>query len=178
MPIYSMTGYASAQAELHPDTPDNAAPSGPALRLGLEIRSVNSRFLDLSFKMPEELRQHEAALRALVTQHLKRGKVDAFFVVGAPQAPVVDALLHTEGISLLNFAQAEGYVRHFPHLVKIVLPRGAIDIQVPIWQSSRASISPGSAFTRARPCVSIASPFIACASDQGCASRAQMPSTQ
>lgn len=60
---------------------------------------------------------------------LKRGKVDAFFVVGAPQAPVVDALLHTEGISLLNFAQAEGYVRHFPHLVKIVLPRGAIDIQ-------------------------------------------------
>ena len=60
---------------------------------------------------------------------LKRGDVDAFFVVGAPLAPVVDALLHTEGISLLNFAQADGYVRHFPHLLKITLPRGAIDIQ-------------------------------------------------
>jgi uncharacterized protein (TIGR00255 family) len=71
MPIYSMTGYASAQTELPPDTANS-----PALRLGLEIRSVNSRFLDLSFKMPEELRQHEAALRALVTQHLKRGKVE------------------------------------------------------------------------------------------------------
>jgi len=74
MPIYSMTGYASAQAELQPDTADSSA--SPALRLGLEIRSVNSRFLDLSFKVPEELRPHEAALRELVMKHLKRGKVE------------------------------------------------------------------------------------------------------
>lgn len=60
---------------------------------------------------------------------LKRGDVEAFFVVGAPQAPVVDALLHTPDIGLLSFAQADGYVRHFPHLVKITLPRGAIDIR-------------------------------------------------
>lgn len=60
---------------------------------------------------------------------LARGDVEAFFVVGAPQAPVVDALLHTPGIGLLSFAQADGYVRHFPHLVKITLPRGAIDIR-------------------------------------------------
>ena len=60
---------------------------------------------------------------------LRRGDVEAFFVVGAPQAPVVDALLHTPGIGLLSFAQAEGYVRHFPHLVKVSLPRGAIDIR-------------------------------------------------
>ena len=71
MPIYSMTGYASAQTELTSDTANS-----PALRLGLEIRSVNSRFLDLTFKMPEELRQHEAAMRELVTKHLKRGKVE------------------------------------------------------------------------------------------------------
>ena len=60
---------------------------------------------------------------------LRHGQVDAFIVVGAPQAPVVDALLHTPGIGLLSFAQADGYVRHFPHLVKITLPRGAIDIR-------------------------------------------------
>lgn len=71
MPIYSMTGYASGQAELTSDTANR-----PALRLGLEIRSVNSRFLDLTFKMPEELRQHEAAMRELVSKHLKRGKVE------------------------------------------------------------------------------------------------------
>jgi uncharacterized protein YicC (UPF0701 family) len=45
MPIYSMTGYASAQAELPAPTL-----KAPRLRLGLEIRSVNSRFLDLDFQ--------------------------------------------------------------------------------------------------------------------------------
>lgn len=75
MPVYSMTGYASAQhstASTQPEI-DTKAPSG---RLGLEIRSVNSRFLDLSFKLPEELRQYEPALRDLLIGHLKRGKVE------------------------------------------------------------------------------------------------------
>ena len=88
-----MTGYASAQAQISPDSAESA--NAPALRLGLEIRSVNSRFLDLSFKMPEDLRQHEAALRDLVMKHLKRGKVevrahletqaDAGFALPSPQ---------------------------------------------------------------------------------------------
>ena len=45
-------------------------------RLGLEIRSVNSRFLDLSFRLPDELRSLEPALRTLVTRQIKRGKVE------------------------------------------------------------------------------------------------------
>jgi len=76
MPVYSMTGYASGQSGAtgsHPDGEGRGAQSG---RLGLEIRSVNSRFLDLTFKLPEELRQHETALRELLTQRLKRGKVE------------------------------------------------------------------------------------------------------
>ncbi len=75
MPVYSMTGYASAQhstASSQPET-DTKTPTG---RLGLEIRSVNSRFLDLSFKLPEELRSYEPALRDLLIAHLKRGKVE------------------------------------------------------------------------------------------------------
>ena len=75
MPVYSMTGYASAQhstASSNPET-DSKLTAG---RLGLEIRSVNSRFLDLSFKLPEELRQYEPALRDLLIGHLKRGKVE------------------------------------------------------------------------------------------------------
>jgi uncharacterized protein (TIGR00255 family) len=73
MPIHSMTGYASAQAQLAPDTSGSSTASW---RLGLEIRSVNSRFLDLSFKMPDELRVHEAALREAVSAELRRGKVE------------------------------------------------------------------------------------------------------
>ena len=45
-------------------------------RLGLEIRSVNSRFLDLAFRLPDEMRQAEPALRELLTARLKRGKVE------------------------------------------------------------------------------------------------------
>ena len=76
MPVYSMTGYASAQKVTGgPASPtDGASPA--AARLGLEIRSVNSRFLDLAFRLPDELRQHEPALRELITRRLKRGKIE------------------------------------------------------------------------------------------------------
>ncbi|OYU43064.1 MAG: hypothetical protein CFE44_20430, partial [Burkholderiales bacterium PBB4] len=50
MPVYSMTGYASAQHSTASSNPETDA-KAPAGRLGLEIRSVNSRFLDLSFKL-------------------------------------------------------------------------------------------------------------------------------
>ena len=73
MPVYSMTGYASVQHSL---PPADAGSPQPAVRLGLEIRSVNSRFLDLSFRLPEELRQLEPGLRELLTQGLRRGKVE------------------------------------------------------------------------------------------------------
>ncbi len=67
-----MTGYASTQVLLA-SSPTSAS---PPLRLGFEIRSVNSRFLDLGFRMPDELRMHEAALRDAISAQLKRGKVE------------------------------------------------------------------------------------------------------
>jgi len=76
MPVYSMTGYASGQNGPTGSHSDAEARPQPAGRLGVEIRSVNSRFLDLTFKLPEELRQHEPALRELLTGQLKRGKVE------------------------------------------------------------------------------------------------------
>ncbi|MBC7436818.1 MAG: YicC family protein [Bdellovibrionales bacterium] len=76
MPVYSMTGYASAQSSTGGAGSEPDAKSASPSRLGLEIRSVNSRFLDLTFKLPEELRQHEPALRELMTARLKRGKVE------------------------------------------------------------------------------------------------------
>ncbi|ROZ69016.1 YicC/YloC family endoribonuclease [Ramlibacter sp. WS9] len=76
MAVYSMTGYASAQQNA-PQTGGGQEAKGMAAgRIGLEIRSVNSRFLDLSFRLSEELRQHEPALRELITGKLKRGKVE------------------------------------------------------------------------------------------------------
>ena len=77
MPVYSMTGYASAQ--LSPGnvpTGHEGGKSATPMRLGLEIRSVNSRFLDLSFRLGEELRSHEPTLRELIASRIKRGKVE------------------------------------------------------------------------------------------------------
>ena len=73
MPIYSMTGYASGQSSLQTVV---ESPSSPTIRLGLEIRSVNSRFLDLTFKLPDELREFEPLMREQLSTQLKRGKVE------------------------------------------------------------------------------------------------------
>lgn len=70
-----MTGYASGQHGPAPGGPGQDAKASQ-VRLGLEVRSVNSRFLDLSFRLSEDLRQHEPALRELLQSRLKRGKVE------------------------------------------------------------------------------------------------------
>jgi uncharacterized protein (TIGR00255 family) len=62
--ICSMTGYAVVAKEL------------PQGSLNLEIRSVNSRYLDIQFRLPDEFRQLEAAMREFLTARLKRGKIE------------------------------------------------------------------------------------------------------
>ena len=73
MPVYSMTGYASASAQ-----PASTSESSPAAHASVtvELRSVNGRFLDLALRMPEELRGLEPALRELLTAAFKRGKIE------------------------------------------------------------------------------------------------------
>ncbi|MEY3474496.1 MAG: hypothetical protein RL087_954 [Pseudomonadota bacterium] len=75
MAVYSMTGYATVQSEGQP-------------RHGLELRSVNSRFLDLALKLPEEWRAHEPALREAISARCRLGKVEvrAFFEARADLA--------------------------------------------------------------------------------------------
>ncbi|MCX7138102.1 MAG: YicC family protein [Proteobacteria bacterium] len=62
--IYSMTGFASATREL------------ATAALNVEIRSVNHRYLDLQFRLPEELRALEPGLRELIVTKLQRGKIE------------------------------------------------------------------------------------------------------
>lgn len=84
MSVYSMTGYASVQSSMAPASAATES-KPPVGQLGLEIRSVNSRFLDLSFRLPEDLRQFEPVLRDLLVSRLKRGKVEvrAYIDAGA-----------------------------------------------------------------------------------------------
>ena len=71
--VLSMTGYASVQVRIEGDKPGDSA---GAASLGLEIRSVNGRFLDLALRLPDELRPCEPALREMVNSQIKRGKVE------------------------------------------------------------------------------------------------------
>ena len=84
MSVYSMTGYAGASAgpAAAPETPqsaDNSAPRPavlPTTAVSVEMRSVNARFLDLAFRLPDEFRSLEPALRELVSAAFKRGKIE------------------------------------------------------------------------------------------------------
>lgn len=94
MSVYSMTGYASGQSSNAgaPAEPD-AKTSAPT-QIGLEIRAVNSRFLDLAFRLPDELRPHEAALREKLVARLKRGKVEVRISIDSDaQASIVEPSL-------------------------------------------------------------------------------------
>ena len=71
-----MTGYASVQSSTPAAEGNTDSSASSTVRFGLEIRSVNSRFLDLSFRLPDELRHTEPALREHIVQHIKRGKVE------------------------------------------------------------------------------------------------------
>jgi len=83
MPVYSMTGYASAIAGAGATSETGtiadaigARPAGAAASVSVELRSVNGRFLDLNFRLPDELRSLEPALRDLLAGALRRGKVE------------------------------------------------------------------------------------------------------
>jgi uncharacterized protein (TIGR00255 family) len=69
-PIYSMTGYATAQST----TEDGVA-------FTLTLKSVNHRFLDLNLRLPGECDALEVALRRLIKERLKRGHVDVTLYV-------------------------------------------------------------------------------------------------
>ncbi|GIX26989.1 MAG: C4-dicarboxylate ABC transporter substrate-binding protein [Burkholderiales bacterium] len=62
------------------------------------------------------------------TELLLQGKIDALFVVGSPEAPVIRRLLASPGVRLMSFDRAEAYTRRFPFLTQVVLPQGALDL--------------------------------------------------
>jgi uncharacterized protein (TIGR00255 family) len=76
MAVYSMTGYASATVSGAAVEAAGGESAASASSVTIELRSVNSRFLDLAFRMPDDLRGLEPALRELITATFKRGKVE------------------------------------------------------------------------------------------------------
>lgn len=56
------------------------------------------------------------------------GELDAIVFASAPESLMVQMLLQTPGVKLMDFSQSEAYSRRFPFLSPVVLPRGVVDL--------------------------------------------------
>jgi uncharacterized protein (TIGR00255 family) len=90
-----MTGYAAASAD------------SPRGRLTLELRSVNARFLDLQFRVAEELRALEPTLRELIGAWVARGKLDCRFYLNDSAAAARPQRLNTDALQRLAQLSSE-----------------------------------------------------------------------
>ena len=85
-----MTGFATAETVV------------ASQKLVWEIRSVNHRYLDLSFRLPEEVRSLEPKLRAEIGSTVKRGKVDCTLKLVANAAEPAAATLNLDKLMALG----------------------------------------------------------------------------
>ena len=92
--IHSMTGYAVQVRELG------------RVALHLELRSVNSRYLDLAFRINDDLRQAEPLIREAITARLQRGKVECRFNLQAKDSAPRDLAINDMLLGQLKAAQA------------------------------------------------------------------------
>ena len=93
--ILSMTGYGKAESQLRGN------------KLICEIRSLNSKSMDLSVRLAPQIRAHELDLRTIVAQRLERGKVDLFIYEET-------AVSHQSSvISPINWSAAKEYARQY-----------------------------------------------------------------
>ena len=95
--ILSMTGYGKAESQFR------------GKKLICEIRSLNSKTMDLSVRLAPQLRARELELRTIVNQRLERGKVDLSIVIDEESR--VDS--QESKVSPINWAAAREYARQY-----------------------------------------------------------------
>ena len=124
--IRSMTGFGRGEA------------ASDRVRFEVEIRGVNHRFLEIRFRMPEEMSELEAELRRQVGQVARRGRVDVRVERAQMEEPAARVSIHRGVIA--EYLEAAGrIVKEFalpgsleltsvlslPGAVRVEFPRGA-----------------------------------------------------
>jgi uncharacterized protein (TIGR00255 family) len=94
--IASMTGFARRET------------TGSWGTLVCELRSVNHRFLEAGFRLPDELRSAESELRTRLARQLRRGKVDCTLSYRRPQG--AGGALEVDGVALERLLAAVSVV--------------------------------------------------------------------
>ena len=92
--ILSMTGFGRAESQLR------------GMKIICEIRSLNSKSMDLSVRLAPQIRAHELELRTIVSQRLERGKVDLSMFFEEPSAASSQSLA-------LNWAVVHAYADQY-----------------------------------------------------------------
>ena len=93
--ILSMTGYGKAETTFR------------GKKLICEIRSLNSKSMDLSVRLASQLRAHELDIRTIITQRLERGKVDLSIDVQGDKVP------STKDVTPVNWMAAKEYASQY-----------------------------------------------------------------
>jgi len=106
---------------------------GKRIAIGQEgsgIRQLAQRLLednDIDF------RQNTVPISGLdAAEELQQGRIDAAFIIAAEHAPVVQVLLRSPGVKLMNFSQSFAYERRYPFLTRLTMPQGVADLVLDI----------------------------------------------
>lgn len=78
------------------------------MKIAVEMRAVNHRYLDISIKIPKKLSNFESAIRTILKEYVQRGKVDVF-VTYEDFSKAGSALRYNEAV-------AEEYLKYMRHM--------------------------------------------------------------
>jgi TRAP transporter TAXI family solute receptor len=102
---------------------------GKRIAIGQEGSGV--RQLALQLLAANEIKDAEKLLPQsglAAAEALQQGRIDAAFIIAAESAPVVQVLLRSPGVKVMNFALADAYTRLFPFLTRLTMPHGVADL--------------------------------------------------
>jgi TRAP-type uncharacterized transport system substrate-binding protein len=102
--------------------------------IAIGAEGSGTRFLALALLKANEIEPHGSTLLSDLEGEAARSallhrQVDAIFLTGDSASPAtIREMLHTDGIRLFDFPQANAYVRRFSYLSKLTVPAGTFDL--------------------------------------------------
>ena len=94
---------------------------------GSGVPSLMAKLFDANRVDPASIKLSQLAQTPATVAFLG-DELDAIVFASAPESLMVQMLLQTPGVQLLDFAQHEAYARRFPFLTPVTLPRGVVDL--------------------------------------------------
>ncbi|MDR6216025.1 TAXI family TRAP transporter solute-binding subunit [Paracidovorax wautersii] len=94
---------------------------------GSGVPTLMDKLLEANRVEPQALKLSQLAQTPATVDFLA-GRLDALVFASAPESLMVQMLLQTPGVRLMDFPQHEAYGRRFPFLTPVTLPRGVVDL--------------------------------------------------